>query len=81
LVKAVTDQKDTYRYYMTHSPNTGKPTLRIESYLLPQGAEVLSTFPAEMQRGEKDGRIELRVEKVIPANGSLTTSFTYRLVK
>jgi hypothetical protein len=79
LVKAVTDQKDTYRYYMTHSPNTGKPTLRIESFLLPQGAEVLSTFPAEMQRGEKDGRIELRVEKVIPANGSITTSFTYRL--
>ena len=81
LIKPIADQADTYRYYMTHSPGTGKPTLRIEQYLLPQGAELLSTFPEDMQRGEKDGRIELRVEKVVPANGSLTTSFTYRLTK
>lgn len=81
LIKPIADQADTYRYYMTHSPSTGQPTLRIESFLLPPGAEVLSMFPAEMQRGEKDGRIELRVEKVIPANGSMTTSFTYRLEK
>ena len=81
LIKPVGDQKDTYRYYMTHSPGTGRPTLRIEQFLLPKGAELLSTFPEDMQRGEKDGRIELWVEKVIPANGSLTTSFTYRLAK
>lgn len=81
LIKPIADQADTYRYYMTHSPGTGKPTLRIEQYLLPQGAELLSTFPEDMQRGEKDGRIELRVEKVVPANGSITTSFTYRLTK
>jgi hypothetical protein len=81
LIKPIADQADTYRYYMTHSPNAGQPVLRIEHYLLPEGAELLSTFPEDLQRGEKDGRIELRVEKVIPAHGSMTTSFTYKLAQ
>lgn len=81
LIKPVGGQKDTYRYYMTHSPNAGQPVLRIEHYLLPEGAELLSTFPEDIERRQKDGRTELRVEKVIPANGSLTTSFTYKLVR
>jgi hypothetical protein len=30
LIKPIADQADTYRYYMTHSPNAGQPVLRIE---------------------------------------------------
>ncbi|MHC4525654.1 MAG: HEAT repeat domain-containing protein, partial [Planctomycetota bacterium] len=79
LVKPVANEKDVYRYYMTHSPATGVPTLRIEEYLLPKGAELLSTLSDDMVQSEKDGRIVLRVEKVIPAGGNITTSFKYKL--
>ena len=79
LVRPVGNKKDTYRYYTTHSPGSGVPTLRIEEYLLPEGAELLSTLSKEITQSAKDGRIVLRIEKVIPAGGSLTTSFKYRL--
>ena len=79
LVNIVPTTKDTWRYFMNHSPNSGVPTLRIETYLLPEGAELISTTPPDMEVAEKNGRIELRVEKTIPANGSLTTSFQYRI--
>jgi hypothetical protein len=79
LVKPVANENDTYRYYMTHSPASGVPTLRIEEYVLPEGAELLSTMSEDMVQSEKDGRIMLRIEKVIPAGGNLTTSFKYRL--
>jgi tetratricopeptide (TPR) repeat protein len=78
LIKFVAGMPDTYQYYMKHSPNTDVPTLRIETYLLPKGAEVISTS-ADMKRIEKDGRVELSVEKVIPAGGSLMTTFQYKL--
>jgi hypothetical protein len=81
LIKPVAGQPNTFRYSMTHSPATGQPTLRIEQYLLPAGAKVISTAPGDMQRSEKDGRIELKVQKVIPVNGSLTTSFKYKLTQ
>lgn len=79
LVNILPGTKDTWRYYMNHSPNSGVPTLRIETYLLPKGSELISTAPPDMQVTEKDGRIELRVEKTIPAGGSLATSFQYRI--
>ena len=73
--------KDTYRYHMTHSPATGVPTLRIEEYLLPKGAELLSSLSDDMKQSTRDGRILLHVEKIIPAGGNLTTSFKYRLTE
>ncbi len=79
LVKPVTGRKDTFQYYMKHWPAAGQPTQRIETYLLPAGAELISTTPKDMERGEKDGRIELHVEKLIPPGGSITTSFRYSL--
>ncbi len=79
LIKPVAGKENTYRYYMNHSPSTGVPTLRIETYLLPEGAEVVSTLSDGMKQGITDGRIELRVEEVVPANGSLLTSFQYTL--
>jgi hypothetical protein len=64
---------------MRHSPAADVPTLRIETYLLPAGAELRSTTPEDMERRIKDGRIELHVEKMIPVGGSITTSFKYRI--
>ncbi len=79
LIKSVPDEKDTFQYYMRHHPNSGRATLRIETYLLPESAELLSTTPADMQRREKDGRIELYVKETIPTGGSITTAFKYRI--
>ena len=79
LITPVAGKENTYRYYMNHSPSTGVPTLRIETYLLPEGAEVVSAVSDNMTQSVTDGRIELRVEEVIPANGSLLTSFQYTL--
>jgi beta-lactamase regulating signal transducer with metallopeptidase domain len=79
LVKPVPDTENTFQYFMRHWPAAGQPTLRTETYLLPEGAELISTTPEDMQRQTKDGRIELHVEKTIPAGGSITTAFQYRL--
>jgi beta-lactamase regulating signal transducer with metallopeptidase domain/HEAT repeat protein len=79
LVKPVPASKDTFQYSMTHWPATDQPTRRVETYLLPAGAELISTTPEDMQRRTKDGRTELHVEKMIPAAGSITTAFQYRL--
>jgi beta-lactamase regulating signal transducer with metallopeptidase domain len=79
LVKPVSGSKDTFEYYMQHWPAAGQPTQRVETYLLPAGAKLISTTPADMERKEKDGRIELHVEKMIPPGGSITTSFRYRM--
>ena len=78
LIKPVASMPDTYQYYMNHSPSTNVPTLRVETYLLPKGAEVISTSPG-MKKSEKNSRIELAVKKIIPAGGSLLTTFQYRL--
>lgn len=79
LIKPVAGKENTYRYYMNHSPNAGQPVLRIEEYLLPEGAEVVSIYSDDMTQSEQDGRILLRVEKVIPTGGSILTSFQYKL--
>jgi len=81
LIHPVRDTKDVFRYFMVHSPGTYRPTRRIETYRLPEGAELVSTTPRDMARRTKDGRIELYVEKMIPAGGSITTAFQCRLKK
>ena len=78
LIKPVSDKEGVFRYYMVHSPAAGQPVLRIETYLLPDDAELISKHP-DLQQSEKDGRIELHVEKVIPAGGNITTEFQYKL--
>lgn len=79
LIKPVSGSKNVFRYFMVHSPSAGQPVLRIETYLLPEDAVFISTSTPDIQKSEKDGRIELRVEKVVPANGSITTEFQYKL--
>ena len=79
LIKPVPGSKEVFRYFMVHSPSAGQPVLRIETYLLPEDAVFISTSTPDIQKSEKDGRIELRVEKVVPADGSITTEFQYRL--
>jgi RNA polymerase sigma-70 factor (ECF subfamily) len=79
LIKPVAGSEKTFQYYMRHSPAVDEPTQRVETYLLPAGAELISTTPTDMERRTKDGRIELHVEKMIPPGGSITTSFQYRV--
>ena len=79
LVKPVAGNEKTFQYYMKHWPAAGQPTRRIETYLLPAGAELISTTPEDIERKTKYGRIELHVEKMIPPDGSITTSFQYRV--
>ncbi|MHC4642860.1 MAG: HEAT repeat domain-containing protein, partial [Planctomycetota bacterium] len=81
LIHPVRDTKDTFRYFMAHSPSTNKPTRRIETYRLPESAELISTTPKDMAHRTKDGRIELYVEKMIPIGGNITTAFQYQLRK
>ena len=79
LIKSVSGKEDTYRFFMNHHPGTNKSTMRIETYLIPAGAEVVSTNPPDIKRTEKGGRIELHVEKVIPPGGNIITEFQYKL--
>jgi hypothetical protein len=79
LIKPVPNNKETFRYFMVHSPAAGQPVLRIETFLLPEGAVFISTSTPNIEKTEKDGRIEIRVEEVVPANGSITTEFQYKL--
>jgi len=79
LIKPVRGSDDEFQYFMTHHPGTDQPTRRIEVFRLPEGAELISTAPPNMQRREKSGRIELYVEKIVPAGGSITTALKYKL--
>ena len=78
-ITEVPGRKNQFRFHFKHWPAAGQPTRRIETYLLPEGAELLSTTPEDMQRSTKDGRIKLHIEKMIPTDGSITTAFEYRL--
>ncbi len=79
LVRPVPGNKEAFRYFMVHSPSVNQPVLRIETFLLPEGAVFISTSTPNIQKTEKDGRIEIRVEEVVPANGSIATEFQYKL--
>lgn len=78
LIHPLKGTKDVFRYFMVHSPSTNRPTRRIETYRLPEGAELISTTPKDMAHRIKDGRIELYIEKMIPIGGNITTAFQYR---
>jgi hypothetical protein len=64
---------------MRHWPSAGVGTLRVETYCLPAGAQVVETTPANLPvRLLPDGRLELRTAKIIPPNGSITVRIRYR---
>ncbi len=79
LVHKVPGTQQEYKYHFQHWPQAGQPTRRVETYLLPAGAELISKTPEDMQQQTKNGRIELHLEKTIPPGGSITTAFQYRL--
>jgi hypothetical protein len=64
-------------YSFTHSPNAGRPTRRVEVFVLPEGAELRES--PDLGVREREGRIELFREALIPEGGHLTTSFRYHL--
>jgi hypothetical protein len=66
----------TYRF--THSPNTDMPTRRIEIHRLPAGAELLEVSAPGIQRW-RAGRAEIVIDQLVPAGGSISLSYRYRL--
>jgi hypothetical protein len=77
LVRALGDGKR--EFFLRHWPSNGVGTLRIETCRLPAGARVLETTPANLPtRVLPDGRVELRVEKNIPPNGSITVRIRFQ---
>lgn len=66
-------------YFMRHWPFSGVGTLRVETFRLPAGTQVLETTPADMTaRQLPDGRLELRAVKIIPPNGSISVHIRFR---
>ncbi len=78
LVKA-TQEPNVFEYHMKHWPGYDGMTRRIEVHRLPPGAELLSKSPGDMVETDKEGRIELRVERLVPARGYLEVTYQYRL--
>jgi hypothetical protein len=76
-----TDQPGVFKYRMPHSPNAPFSVRRIEVHRLPPGAELLEKSPADMAETQSDGRIELRVERIIPKDGVMEVSYIYRLTR
>lgn len=74
-------QSGVFKYHVAHSPNAPFSVRRTERHCLPPGAELLEKSPADMAETRKDGRIELRVERTIPAGGSMEVSCLYRLAE
>jgi hypothetical protein len=71
-----------FEYTEHHWPATGLDTRRVEIYRLPVGAKILEKKPADLiEQRLPDDRIELRVDQVIPAGGSITVEFRYELPK
>jgi beta-lactamase regulating signal transducer with metallopeptidase domain len=74
-----TGQPGEFRYHMTHSPNAPFSVRQVEVFRLPPGAELLEKSSADMAETQSDGRIELRVERIIPAGDVIEVSYIYRL--
>jgi hypothetical protein len=64
---------------MVHNPAAGQPVRRIETYLLPEGAELVSTKPESIKISKESGRIKISHEEIVPAGGNILTEFVYRL--
>jgi HEAT repeat protein len=68
-----------FEYRMRHSPGVPGVTRRLETHRLPPGAVVLDAQPADLQRRDKDGRVELHLDREIPRGGNLEVVYRYRL--
>lgn len=79
LVKRSAIEEDVWDYYMKHYPSSGKPTHRIEHYVLPEGAKLISTTPPGLKTETKDGRVNIFVDEMIEAGSSITVAFSYKL--
>lgn len=68
-----------FEYFQQHWPANDVATLRVETYRLPAGAQVLETIPPDMNRRQlPDGRIELRTRKIIPPDGNITVRIRFQ---
>jgi len=69
-----------FEFSEQHWPANDAATLRVETYCLPAGAEVIETAPADMtQRRLFNGRVELHTQKIIPPGSHIAVHIRYRL--
>jgi hypothetical protein len=68
-----------FQYQNENSPGFDGDTHCTELDRLPVGAVLLDCQPPDMQKSTRDGRIELRMDKIIPPGGDLEISYRYRL--
>ena len=73
-----TGEPNVYQYQMDITLGNGDAH-RVEVIRLPPGAVLLDKQPADAEETTNDGRIELRIDKIIPGGGSLAVSCSYRL--
>jgi len=78
LVKP-TGEPDVYQYQMDIMTGYEGDTHRVQVVDLPAGAVLLEKQPADAVESTNDGRIELRIDKIIPRGGNLPISCRYRL--
>ncbi len=69
----------TFEYSMRHWPVTQRRTRRVEVHRLPAGAVVLYKEPGDLQQQLRAGRVELSIDRLIPAGDSLEVIYRYRL--
>jgi RNA polymerase sigma factor (sigma-70 family) len=77
LIKS-TGEPNVYQFRMDIMLGHGD-THRVEVIRLPAGAVLLEKQPADAVATTNAGRIELRIDKIIPSGGSLAVSCRYRL--
>jgi len=78
LVKP-TGNPGEFEYHMNHWPAIDGDTRQVEVHRLPAGATLLDKSPADLVESKKDGRIELRIDRIIPPGGNLEIRYRYRL--
>lgn len=74
-----TGEPGVFEYHMNHWPCIDGDTLRTEVHRLPTGAQLLEKSPSDLVESQQDGRIELRINRIIPPKGNLEIRYRYRL--
>ena len=66
-----------FEYYRNYWP--GRSEKYTETHLLPVGAELLEKTPSDLSQSWRDLRIQLQIERSIPAGGNVELRYKYRL--
>jgi hypothetical protein len=74
-----TGEPDVLEYHLNQRVGSPFAIHLINVYRLPPGAVLLDKSPADLAATTNDGRVELRIDKVLPPPGQSDIRFRYRL--